>query len=183
MLVFELKVTLDSIKPPIWRAFQVPAEITFARLHKVLQIVMGWKDYHLFVFKAGKECIGIHSDWDGNGKIQDSGKIKLSEVLHLEGQKVTYVYDFGDNWQHTVEVVKIIAGAAGFKNILCTGGQRACPPEDCGSCPGYMEIIEQLKLPAKQRDPDMLDWLEENYDPEFFDIEEVNRRLSRLKVQ
>jgi len=55
------------------------------------------------------------------------------------GQKITYIYDFGDDWQHTIEVVKLNTGVAELKSILCTGGQRACPPEDCGSYPGYME--------------------------------------------
>lgn len=184
MQVYELKVTLNHIKPPIWRTFQAPGEITLARLHKVLQIVMGWEDYHLSEFRAGKERYvtpTVDSDF-GNEKHKSTTKVRLSEALRLEGQKITYIYDFGDDWQHTIEVFKVLTGVADFKSIICTGGQRACPPEDCGSYPGYMEIVEELKLPADQRDADILEWLEEGYDPEFFDIDEVNRRLKRLKV-
>jgi len=95
---------------------------------------------------------------------------------------MTYIYDFGDDWQHTIEVVKIVTGVTELKNFVCTGGQRACPPEDCGSYPGYMEFVEELMLPADQRDPNLMEWLPEGYDPQFFDIAEVNRRLKRLKV-
>ena len=95
---------------------------------------------------------------------------------------MTYIYDFGDNWQHTIQVMRIITGVAEFKNITCTGGKRACPPEDCGSYPGYQVIVAECKLPHAKRDLDLMKWLEEVYDPEYFDMEAVNRRLKTLKV-
>lgn len=184
--MYELKVTINNIEPPIWRSFQVPGEITLARLHKILQIVMGWEDYHLYEFRAGKQrFVGALTTADGRAgrkNIQDTRKIKLSAVLHRKGQKLNYIYDFDGFWPHTIEVVKIVAEDNEINGLLCTGGQRACPPENCGSYRGYLDIIAQLKLGADQRNHALMERLELGYDPEFFDINEVNRWLKRLKL-
>jgi len=183
--VYELKVTINNIELLIWRTFQVPGGITLARLHEVLQIVMGWGEGHLYEFRSGKNRFGVPTTEEGRFRrenVHDTRIVRLLEVLRLEGQKITYIYDFGDDWQHTIEVVKIVTVDSEFENCLCTGGQRACPPENCGSYPGYITLVEELKLPTDQRDADLMEWLEEGYDPQLFDIAEVNRQLKRLKV-
>jgi hypothetical protein len=103
----------------------------------------------------------------------------VGAVLVRKGQKLLYEYDFGDSWEHEIVVEKMLPFDPRAKYPACLDGARACPPEDCGSFPGYMGILEALKAPKKtEEQKELLEWLEEGYDPERFDLEAVNRRLA-----
>jgi hypothetical protein len=63
--VYQFKITLQGIKPPVWRRIQVPETYSFWDLHVALQDAMGWQDGHLHDFTIRnpgtrrKEQIGI----------------------------------------------------------------------------------------------------------------------------
>ena len=93
--------------------------------------------------------------------------------------KFMYEYDFGDSWEHEIVVEKFLPFDPAAKHPVCLGGARACPPEDCGGFSGYMDILEALKASKKTAEQkELLEWLGGGYDPERFDADEVNRRLS-----
>ncbi|HWR41287.1 MAG TPA: plasmid pRiA4b ORF-3 family protein [Patescibacteria group bacterium] len=179
--VYEMKIQLEYIKPPVWRKFLVPADIRLDRLHAIIQWVMGWSNYHLFEFMAGKIRYGKRSPYDDDFRVVSVAKTSLNEVLTKEKQKMRYIYDFGDDWLHCLQLMKIHEMEE-FPAYTCLDGKRACPPEDCGSIPGYMEILEQLALPEDERDEELMDWLGD-YDPDAFDLDTLNRKLRRLKVK
>ena len=68
-----------------------------------------------------------------------------------------------------------------MKAAICTGGARACPPEDCGSYPGYEELLKVLRNPKHPEHESMRDWAGD-YDPARFILAEVNRQLKRIRV-
>ena len=106
------------------------------------------------------------------------GKTKLNTAIQKEREKFLYTYDFGDNWQHSIMVEKILKKDSSKKYPVCIGGERACPPEDCGSVPRYyelMEIRQDKKHPFYEER--IVEWLGETFDPEKFDIEKVNEKL------
>ena len=179
--IYELKIQLEHIRPLIWRRFQVPAETRLDRLHVIIQWVMGWSNYHLYEFVAGKNHYGKSSPYDDDFKVISAAKTPLDEVLTKEKQHIRYVYDFGDDWVHRLQLVKIFETEE-FPSYLCLAGERACPPEDCGSFTGYEEILEQLALPEEEREPELMEWIGD-YDPDKFSIELLNRKLRRLKVK
>jgi len=181
--IIQLKISLDGIKPPIWRRFVVPDSISLHRLHTVIQTVMGWDDYHLYSFEiADAEYHLPNKELDDGFDLlgtrprpKNSQKTKLWELNLNPGRKFKYTYDFGDNWRHTITVEKVLAPDSGAKAPWCLDGRRKCPPEDCGSISGYEHIIEILKNgPKTKDDKDLLDWLGEGYDPEYFDPADVN---------
>lgn len=177
---YELKVRLNGIRPPVWRKVVVPSGITLDRLHDVIQIVMGWEDCHLHRFEIGRR--GFTELCDGLDQVcgEDESGVRLHEVVTDSKQKFLYDYDLGDGWHHTITVVQIMLVPAGHAvDIACTGGKRACPPEDTGGAMGYAEFAEVM---SDRRHPDhksAVEWHGGRFDPEAFDGDAVNRALAR----
>jgi len=177
--ILQLKILLEGITPKIWRRFLVKDNISFYDLHNIIQPVMGWGNYHLYSFYINKEEIGM-PDPDFRNELLNAKKIKLKDKLPLK-QKFGYVYDFGDNWEHILTVEKSLDNKDAALVPVCLEGERACPPEDCGSYPGYYEL---MKIKKNKKHPEykerIAEWLGENFDFEHFDIEEINKELLKL---
>jgi hypothetical protein len=175
-----MKITLDEIKPPIWRRVQVKSNITLYRFHFIIQEVMGWDGYHLHQFIID----GMrYSEPDPNDmfEVNDEETVTLSHVVFEENTKFIYEYDFGDSWYHKILVEKILPFEADKHYPVCLKGKRACPPEDCGGAYGYDELLEILKDRQHPEHEEMVDWLDYDFDPEYFDLDEINQRLARIK--
>src|SRR5665647_2536929 len=97
--IYQMKVTLEDSKPPIWRRIQVPSTVTLYRLHMILQVAMGWSNYHLHEFNIDGGHYGEPSP-DNAYKVRNEKTVKLSQVVSKEGAKFAYIYDFGDYWYH-----------------------------------------------------------------------------------
>jgi hypothetical protein len=179
--VYQFKVTLRGIKPPIWRRFQVYSDITFCELHQIIQEVMGWYDSHLHAFDVGgllvTDAETLVEVWEDG---VDEERVRLKKHLTWEGQKIRYEYDFGDSWEHDVVLEKILAAEPNVHYPLCLKGKRACPPEDCGGIWGYADLLEALADPAHPEHEMYLEWLGEDLDPEAFDLAEINEILQEM---
>jgi hypothetical protein len=176
--VYQLKVTLRDIRPPIWRRIQVGSDTNLQKLHRILQTVMGWYGGHLHEFFVFGESFGDPKGMEG--EIMDERKVTLGRLITGEKEKFHYLYDFGDSWEHEILVEKILPLEKGTRYPVCLTGKRACPPEDCGGPPGYESLLEILKDPAHPEHDDMFDWLPGDFDSEKFDIAWVNGRLGGL---
>jgi hypothetical protein len=178
--IAQLKVELRYIKPEIWRRFLVDFSISLDELNDTIQDVMGWEHAHLyaFTFRGVEYSPPLDDDMDDfGGDFEDSTKAKLSKIGIEPKDKLKYLYDMGDSWEHIVKVEKIFEAAAGIKVPLCLEGARNCPPEDCGSFDGYEDIVSAMKNPKSKKAKEFIDWLGEPYDPEYFDIDKVNTIL------
>ncbi|MEN6622131.1 MAG: plasmid pRiA4b ORF-3 family protein [Smithella sp.] len=142
--IYQLKITLRGSKPPIWRRFTIPDSMALSKLHRVIHVIMDWTDTHLHEFIVGNVSYGIPDpDWPSDTK--NKARVKINHLLYEEKQKIRYVYDFGDNWEHVIELEKIIAGEKASAKLKCLAGKRACPPEDCGGIYGYYDLLEAIK--------------------------------------
>ena len=103
-------------------------------------------------------------------------KNKITEFLIEKGQKALYTYDFGDNWEHEIEIVDVLKKEKGIRYPKCLDGRRNGPPEDCGGIPGYEDVIDALTGKGKSEYEDLLEWLGD-YDPEKFDIDKINKAI------
>lgn len=181
--LLQLKITLRYITPPIWRRIVVPDNFTLGELHYVIQAVMGWHNSHLHGFRIGKV------NYEAGSPVPDLGfpmglgepaphedEVRLGQVFPRKGQRGLYEYDFGDGWLHEILVEKLSPSTAPPPAPVCLAGKRACPPEDCGSYPGYANVLRVLKSAKSAEDREFREWVGE-YDPEHFDLTEVNRRL------
>lgn len=175
--IYQLKVSLRDIQPPIWRRILV-ADCSLDWLHEIIQVAMGWENYHMYDFEVG----GVrYTDPRGMGDLdmEDASRARLGKLVTKEKAKLRYTYDFGDNWQHEVLVEKILPPEEGRKYPVCITGKRACPPEDCGGPWGYMEFAEAIRDPKHERHEEFIEWRRE-FDPDAFDPDALNKRLKRL---
>ena len=186
---FQLKVTLMGSRPPIWRRILVPNTITLGKLHQVLQVVMGWEDEHLHQFVQGRELYGVPDKEEVffGMSVNDENKTILSSLLSKEKEWLTYEYDFGDGWEHKLILEKKLPFDDSIQLPHCLKGKRASPPEDCGGMWGYMDLIGIMSDKSSPEYAERAEWLEENFgindfNPEFFDLEEVNTQLHRLRI-
>ncbi len=178
--LYQLKVTLAESDPPIWRRVVVPATMTLKQLHLVLQVVMGWTNFHLYQFRLGEALFGDPEDDDYGMGVRPAGRKRLSALVKEGVESFVYEYDLGDDWQHDVVVEETVMtdGYRGYPAYL--EGERACPPEDSGGIDRYHEILEVIREPEHEEYEDWLQWLGEDFDPEMFDRRGVNRTLALL---
>jgi hypothetical protein len=179
--IYQIKVSLDGTHPPIWRRILVPGNTTLLKLHDILQIVMGWYDYHLHMYKIGGSFFGNPADDEyGDLGTIDEANYKLSQVIHNDGQRFSYEYDFGDSWHHTLLVEKILPPKESVRYPVCLKGKRACPPEDVGGVWGYENFLDAIRDPNHDEHVEYLTWIGGEFDPEAFDLERVNTRLRSM---
>lgn len=174
--VFQLKITLADIKPPIWRRVEVE-DCTLLKLHHVIQESMGWADYHMWAFEIHGEEYG--EDPGGELGMASPRKAKLSDFAGAK--KFRYTYDFGDNWDHVIQVEKVLDADPQIKYPRCVKGVRACPPEDCGGPWGYGDFLDAIQNSDHERHAELLEWVGGAFDPEAFDLDVANKRLAALR--
>jgi Plasmid pRiA4b ORF-3-like protein len=178
-LVLQFKITLQGIEPPIWRRIQVPDSYSFWDLHVAIQDAMGWEDYHLHAFRMSDPDtnemveIGIPEEDDFGGEDVIPGwEVGVADLL-APGGIVPYEYDFGDSWEHEVELENVLPAEAGVSYPRCLDGARACPLEDCGGVQGYEEMLRILANPKHAEHESVVEWIGPGFDPEDFDPAEV----------
>lgn len=185
-MIYQLKVTLKEIQPPIWRRFQVRGDITFRELHKTLQVVMGWQNYHLHQFLFGSLTITDRealAEWGGIGIPDDVAR--LNEHVKREVATFIYEYDFGDNWVHELvleEVLSVDETASTEPAEMavyprCLAGEHACPPEDCGGVWGYAHFLEAMQNPEHPEHDRYMEWIGGAFDPEAFDLDKITQQF------
>lgn len=163
--VYQFKITLKGLRPPIWRRIQVPETYSLWDLHVAIQDAMGWEDYHLHQFTV----IDPSTDME----ILPGWKQKIAEWFSMENSVAEYTYDFGDNWEHKVKLEKILPKEADTTYPRCIAGKRACPPEDCGGVWGYEEMLDIVADKTHEEYEETIEWLGDDFDPDHFDVNEV----------
>lgn len=177
--VYQIKVTLTGSEPPIWRRVEVPGEYTLLQLHRIMQTVMEWDGSHLHEFKIGRMTFG-NPEFDGGlfgPRVLDEEDVKLNELGLRARSEFSYVYDFGDNWHHTLLLEKALDADPNTEYPVCTGGEMAAPPDDCGGLGGYYNLQEILEDPADPEYEERKEWFGGGLDATAFDLEMINRRL------
>lgn len=180
-LVYQFKISLRDITPPIWRRVQVPSTYSFWDLHVAIQDVIGWLDYHLHVFRLKRPRakkifeIGIppHDYFEDEPEVLPGWEEFIADYFDEPGKLADYEYDFGDCWEHEILFEGILLREKGKKYPACLAGERACPPEDCGGVHGYQDFVEIMKNPLHQEHQRMVEWCGKKFDSEAFSHSEV----------
>jgi hypothetical protein len=179
--ILQVRIELRGMKPKVWRRVLVPQTITLLKLHRVIQAAFGWRHSHLHEFITGDgERYGSSDPMDDSGSI-NSENVRLTTVLRTS--TLSYVYDFGDNWDHRITVEKTHAADPFMTLPFLIGGAGAAPPEDCGGVPGYADFVRAM---ADRNDPEhnhLVEWIGvDSWDPAAFDSIEANGRLAAIKL-
>lgn len=178
--IYQLKITLKGSRPPIWRRVCVPADISLARLHRIIQVTMGWWDAHLHQFTIGRTEYGV-PDPDYRDDVRSERTAKLGGLVTGPRMKFLYEYDFGDGWDHEILVERSVPSEPEVRYPVCVAGKRACPPEDVGGVWGYAHFLEAIGDPNHPEHVDLLEWIGGSFDPEAFDLAGTNAQLRRIR--
>lgn len=180
---FTLDLAVGDVRPKIARELIIRGDESFKTLHHCIQTMLGWGDDHLheFIFE-GLELVDPGREPEpikGNRQVGES-RMRLMDILRSEGERFLYHYDFGDDWQILVKVKKISPLDKAASRPVCTKGQRNGPLEDSGGPYGYMHVVEVLNDPENEEFEALGEWVGEGFDPEAFDIEQINSLLNHV---
>lgn len=183
--IYQLRVELLGLRPAIWRQILVRGSVQLSRLHAILLMTMGWDGGHVHEYVIGDKNYGevdplFRPDVPDDPPLLDEAKATLAVVLG-DRKLFTYIYDFGDNWQHRVKVEKILPPDSDLRSPICLAGRNACPPKDVGGGPGYIEFLEAITDPSHEDHEQLLEWCGGSFDPDAFDLAAVNERLSEFE--
>lgn len=148
-----LRVTLRDVTPPVVRVVDVPAVATLPELHEILQVALGWTDSHLHEFEADGGPRYARPEVDVDADLDDPARDESTATLRDLGPRFTYRYDFGDGWEHDVEVTGRGGPVPG-----CVDGEGACPPEDSGGPHTYTDTLAALADPTHPDHDDVGGW-------------------------
>ena len=177
--VYQFKITLKDIRPPIWRRIQVPEIYSFWDLYVGIQDAMGWLDYHLHEFEMVnsstgiKRIIGIPGDEDFGREILPGWEQKIADCFSMQNRLANYTYDFGDDWEHIIKLEKILPRDKNISYPVCIDGKRASPPEDCGGIWGYENFLEIINNPTHEEYAETIEWAGGKFDSEHFDAKKI----------
>lgn len=175
----QIRVSLDEIEPEVWRRLVLPLDWNLDQLHLAIQAAFNWWNYHLHEFRIGGLRYGdvallTDGSFDDDPRVFDSREVRLAD-LSGPGTAFAYIYDFGDNWRHTVEIEQFITVDEKPKHGTCIDGARARPPEDVGGVPGYERFLDIMADPADPEHADTKRWCGGHFDPEWFDLTVIGK--------
>jgi hypothetical protein len=141
---------------------------------------MGWTNSHLYEIRAKDIRWGIPDpDW-GGGPL-DARKVRLIDVLEDAGTKtLKYLYDFGDSWEHTIKIERLIDPVPGIVYPRLSEAAGRCPPEDVGGPWGYAEFLAAIRDPNHDRHAECKEWIAEDFDPNIIDGDQLGEQVATL---
>lgn len=179
--IVRLRISLEGIKPAIWRQVEVPLTATLKALHDVIQAAFGWEGGHLHVFEVGEERYGVPDpEWDGLRPIRSKKATRLATLIERGITRFGYTYDFGDDWRHQVEVEAVAMADLALEYPRFIAGARRAPPEDVGGVWGYEEFVTAITRPRHREHKAMLEWHGGPYDADDIGEAQIVDALGKL---
>lgn len=177
--IARIRINLLDVDPPVWRRVDVPLSSTLLSLHNVIQVTMGWLHSHLFLFRVGDRRYGGPDEGlDFSPGVYKASNIRLKTVVDRGIEAFTYLYDFGDSWEHRIAIEDLREGRADIDYPAYVDGARRCPPEDAGGAPGFKSFLDALD-PAHKDHVRLMAWYESIYRKRF-DADDIG--LERIRV-
>ena len=172
------RLVIELLDSDIWRQVEIRGSATLAQLHQVIQDAMPWTHSHLHVFELGDVRCGVPHPED---PVEDERRVRLDALLRKVGDQVFYLYDYGDCWEHGIELEAIEDPASGVSYPRCVDGELAAPPDDSGGVCGYEDLLEILADPEHEDYREMRKWVGRGFRPDRFSVAQANRRMARLR--
>lgn len=177
-----LQLHISLRHTPVWRRLVIERDTaTLEDLHEMIQAAFGWNGSHLYQFTAGNRQVAQSPYAERFGDDPPPGdEVPLTAALTKKGSRCEYIYDLGDWWVHDVRVeATVVGGGEGDEWLL--SGEMAGPIDDMGGPPGYerwVAIARTGKDPFGEEGAE--GWLDPDWDPDHFDLEEARARLSQV---
>ena len=188
-MAYQLRIELRGFKPAIYRDVLVDPAMTLSKFHKLIQVAMGWEDVHLHGFALQQKNESYYRvpairrfekpNPDGWGEsAQNEARYKLQDLLLNPKDKLLYLYDFGDDWEHIITLKAVVETDVPLPHLL--KAQNACPPEDCGGPPGA-EYWSSVWYDKAHPEHDIAEQMYGKHEPGWLDFEMLQKAVNRLK--
>jgi len=180
--IARIRITLEDMKPAIWRRVELPVTNSLKTLHLAIQACMLFENSHLFQFDIGDAAYGIRFDDDDAFMVRtrDAAHMRINKLVERGITSFTYTYDFGDNWRHRIEIEEISSTIPGTNYPRFVDGERRAPPEDVGGTPGFEEFLEAMSKPRHPERKSMIEWYGRPFDPADISPDEISARMAKL---
>ncbi|OGF45407.1 MAG: hypothetical protein A2452_04490 [Candidatus Firestonebacteria bacterium RIFOXYC2_FULL_39_67] len=183
-ILYRMVVSLKGSTPAIWRSLLVPADYTLDKVAVCILTAMGWSNSHLHSFRQGQnEYLDTSEDdcMDNEDVCEtlEESKYTLKDLVDNK-EKIEFEYDFGDCWMHEILISEQLIVPAGKKTSVCTGGEYACPPDDCGGIDGYYRMLDILSDPEHEEFEEMSVWLGDKFDMFSLNTSKINKSLEKF---
>lgn len=180
--IARIRITLEDMKPAIWRRVELPVTNSLKTLHLAVQACMLFENYHLFQFDIGDAAYGIRFDDDDAFMVRtrDAANMRISKLVERNVTSFTYTYDFGDDWRHRVEIEEVTSAIPGIDYPRFVDGERRAPPEDVGGTPGFEEFLNAMAKPRHPERKSMIEWYGRPFDPADISPDEISARMAKL---
>jgi hypothetical protein len=181
--IARLRISLNDIEPGVWRTVDMPVAGSLKMLHHVIQAAMGWQDYHLWHFDIGERCYGVPDPEWPDRNLAAARNVKLVALIERGVRQLTYTYDMGDDWRHTVTIEAVEPGKPGVKYPRFVAGERRCPPEDVGGFPGFELFLDAVNDPAHEEHQQTLKWYGGPFDSDDIDVLATKRAVAAIAIR
>ena len=179
--IARIRITLEDMKPAIWRCIELPVTNNLKTLHLAIQASMLFENYHLFRFDIGDAAYGIRFDDDDFMiRLRDAANMRISKLVERGIASFVYTYDFGDNWRHRIEIEAVQPATPGVDFPRFVDGERRAPPEDVGGTMGFEEFLYAMARPRDPARASMVEWYGGVFDPADISPEEIKARMAKL---
>ena len=172
--VVQLKISIVGIAPQIWRRIVLSTDSSLHELHRIIQLLFEWYDYHLYEFTIENiryQAPGPESEGE------DSTRARLSKFHFSVGDEFNYSYDFGDDWCHQIEVENLVQKVDPGWLPHVVDGERRGPPEDCGGVGGFERFMQSIDNPEDPEHDEYRRWVGEDYYTDEFDLRTVRHAV------
>jgi len=178
--IARLRISLDDIEPEIWRIVDMPLTGSLKMLHDVIQAAMGWQDYHLWQFEAGDRLYGVPDpDWPDRD-LAAARNVRLGALIERGIRDLTYTYDMGDDWRHTLTVESVGLGDPDIHYPRFVIGEHRCPPEDVGGFPGFEMFLDTMADPSHEEHTHLRRWHGGPFNADDIDEQAIVRRMAAI---
>lgn len=178
--MYLVRVSLDNVTPEIWRTLVVPGSLSMFRFHQVLQAAMGWYDSHLHFFRIDGTEYGNVKAFDDRPEMVSELETTLGQIGLTLGSEIKYMYDLGDGWEHTIEVIAVTRAVLSDPVFKLLEGANACPPEDVGGPDGYENFCTIMDDQEHIEHEFFFDWIGGYFDRTEFDLGEAQELVASL---
>ena len=178
--IYQFKITLKEIEPPIWRRIQVK-ECSLDKFHEHIQTAMGWESCYAYEFTINGMFYSdpdvLHPEFEDFGV---ASTVRLSEFVPENGKRFRFQYehDFDFSWEHEILFEGCLRVEKGTGYPICLEGERACPLDDVGGLHGYQEYLEAITDPNHEHHQEFME-CRGPYDPEAFDAKAATKKMRR----
>ena len=146
--IYQLKIGLEHIDPSIWRRVQTD-DCSLADLHEIIQVAMGWEDQHMHAFVIDDEEYG--DSRRGGDCEYDSRFVRLSDVVEQGHTRFRYDYDFGDDWEHFIEIETTLPAEKALSILAASRGNAPARPKTAAAPTGYPDFLDKMQDPNARR--------------------------------